>query len=147
MFADDPFDFTAKPKRKFRPNKDIDGSGFTNDVRADRALEALDAWAAGYKVDEDTYRDLLNDLMHLCDRDNLDFAKLLSMARRTYEDESGNRIEWITGDEDTQQKLRGLCSESLLTLGELPTTVRSMGIHNLIERLREALAKSKGGAK
>lgn len=98
MFADDPFDFTAKPKRKFQPSKDIDGSGFTNARRAERAVNALAAWAEGYKVDEDSYRDLLNDLMHLCDRENLDFAKLLSMARRTYEDESGNTIEWITGE-------------------------------------------------
>lgn len=97
----DPFDCTAKPKRKFRPNKDIDHSGFTNDVRADRAEQALMAYRGGDRPDESHWRDFLSDFMHLCDRENLDFARVLSWARRAYEDESGNTIEWITGEEVT----------------------------------------------
>jgi len=76
----------VKPKRfRFRPNKDIDGNGNTNDIRADRGLEAAQiyAMAAGYRrIDAVKYgleaviQDLVCDLGHLCDREGLDIEAI-----------------------------------------------------------------------
>jgi hypothetical protein len=52
---------------KFRPNRDLDGNGNTNLVRASRASAALDAYIANDRKDISHLQDLLCDLMHLAD--------------------------------------------------------------------------------
>lgn len=76
--------------RPFNPDCDVDECGITNGDRAERAERAVIEWL-GTDGKDDTYRthiqDLLCDLMHLCDRDRLDFNSILDMARRCQEDE------------------------------------------------------------
>jgi hypothetical protein len=77
-----------KPKRRrWRPNRDIDRSGWTNERRAERAAEALSTFMGSDHPDESHLPDLLCNLMHLCDRDQRNFDDLLAHARRGYEDE------------------------------------------------------------
>ena len=68
----------------------------TNDDRAEWAGEALRAFARktrqlkGDRWDDDLENvvgDLLCDLMHLCDRDGVDFARVLKNARGNYKEE------------------------------------------------------------
>lgn len=57
-----------------------------NDERADRADEALTTYCFEYG-EELQVRDLLCDLMHLCDRDDIDFDHELEMAEQFYGEE------------------------------------------------------------
>lgn len=75
----------------FKPNRDIDGNGNTNAVRAGRAEVAVKAYAttAGYRDenDESCPQDMLCDLMHYCDREKIDFSKLQADAHSCYIEE------------------------------------------------------------
>ena len=78
----------------FRPKRDADGNGQTNDVRADRAERAVWAFArdGGYRAEEaatgrEPMQDLLCDLMHLADRRGEDFIDMLSSATNSYMEE------------------------------------------------------------
>ena len=62
----------------------------TNGRRADRAEDAVMAWMADDRPDptyDTAVQDLLNDLMHLCDREQIDFDHALQWARSNYEEE------------------------------------------------------------
>ena len=77
---------------KFKPNRDVDKNGNTNEVRANRATQALLEYKAegGYPdsdSNEDCLADLLCDLMHVCDRDELDFSEAMRSAELNYEAE------------------------------------------------------------
>jgi hypothetical protein len=76
---------------KFHPNMDIDGSDHTNGDRADRGFAAVMAYIehTGDQPDECHFRDLLNDLMHLADREGIDFDESMRVARSSYEQEAG----------------------------------------------------------
>lgn len=88
----------AKEKQwagKFRPNRDMDHNGNTNDARADRAELAVNAYGEGNYgdiLDPCVIQDLLCDLMHYCDRragelDDETFGAMLESARSCYEEE------------------------------------------------------------
>lgn len=83
---------------KFRPKRDLDENGQTNEVRANRALKALRVYQeeAGYthpKAFEDPYvmQDFMTDLMHLRDKMSktygVSFEELLESARSHYMEE------------------------------------------------------------
>ena len=75
---------------KFRPNRDVDGNGRTNGVRADRAMQAVEAWLGEDRPDDapDTHiQDLLCDLHHLCDREGLNLDQLFAEGKSCYMDE------------------------------------------------------------
>lgn len=75
-------------RTKFRPNRDVDKCGRTNNDRANRAAVALITHREGEPVDEADLRDLLANLMHMCDRDGTwDFEAELRSAARNYRDE------------------------------------------------------------
>lgn len=80
----------AKPF-KFRPKRDIDGSGNTNKIRAERAMKGMLAYATagGYSsVDNPCLlQDLLCDLAHMADQKQLDMASALEMGIRCYMEE------------------------------------------------------------
>lgn len=65
----------------------------TNEARAERAHRAMDTycWALegrDFRYDEDDIRDLLADLMHLCDlQTGIDFEANLRIARDNFEAE------------------------------------------------------------
>lgn len=64
----------------------------TNDDRAYWASEALDTFRRLTAPNEDTptlLRDLLANLMHLADKEGIDFAHELNMATMHYEAEAG----------------------------------------------------------
>lgn len=71
----------------------------TNLDRSTWADAALDAYARLTRTipeDSDTeelVRDLLTDLMHLCDRDGVDFAQELEYARGNYQEEMDEEAE------------------------------------------------------
>lgn len=75
----------------------------TNDLRAEWADEAVYAFAAvTHAADEEELDtlvgDLLCDLMHLCDRDGLDFAALLERAQTHYAAEVADEEGLESGD-------------------------------------------------
>lgn len=80
---------------KFRPNRACDGPGAPiNDERADWAEIAVVAFAAEIftapkeqSVHDESVQDLLTDMMHLCDREKIDFSECLRMAAVNYEEE------------------------------------------------------------
>jgi hypothetical protein len=57
------------------------------EMRATRAQAALDAWYEAGGDEPDLVRDLLADLMHLCDQRDIDFDHEVEMARAFYSDE------------------------------------------------------------
>lgn len=61
----------------------------TNDERADKALDALAHYAdiCNDRVDGTDVVDLLTDLMHLCDREEVDFDMALRDAQMNFEAE------------------------------------------------------------
>lgn len=82
----------STPRHKFRPQRDCDRNGNTNSVRADRAMQAVQAYrkAGGYKATDDNeepMHDLLNDMMHLADKLGLDFEAMLKSATSSYTEE------------------------------------------------------------
>jgi hypothetical protein len=79
----------VKTTFKFDENKRDVPDGLTNGVRAEQAecgvLAASDARGeSGQEVCEDAIRDLLSDLGHLCDREGLDFVKLVETAKKDW---------------------------------------------------------------
>lgn len=64
---------------------------YSNDDRADRAQAAINAFCdhTGDQPDESHFRDLLCDMMHLAQRDGLDFADQLRCAVSNFEEEGG----------------------------------------------------------
>jgi hypothetical protein len=72
----------------WNPDRNVEAgtrSGMTNARRAERVEMALRTYP-----DEDldiNAQDLLADLMHLCDRDEIDFNELLLIARSRHDEE------------------------------------------------------------
>lgn len=62
-----------------------------NDRRIRMATESLGVY--GKEVDETYVCDLLTDLMHWCDHNDVDFAGALSMARYHHEEETKDELE------------------------------------------------------
>lgn len=76
---------------EFRPDRDCDGNGNTNAVRAERADRAVKAYGKGNYRDLDdpcVIQDLICDLMHLCDREEIDSDELINDARSCYQEEA-----------------------------------------------------------
>lgn len=74
---------------KFKENKRTDPNGRWNGQRAEGAAFAVAAafrarGEAGQVVSEDGIRDLLADLGHLCDREGLDFVKIVATATKDW---------------------------------------------------------------
>ena len=63
--------------------------GMCNRWRADRAADAIAAYwgKQGYEESETMFKDLLNDLLHWCDGQGLNFDDVLERARRSYLEE------------------------------------------------------------
>jgi len=59
-----------------------------NEMRSSRAEAALAAWHEAGGDEPDLIRDLLADLMHLCDERGADFDYEVEMARAFYGDET-----------------------------------------------------------
>lgn len=81
-------------QHKFRPQWDCDENGQTNADRAERGAKALLTYNEVARVCEtddpfEAYhiQDLLCDLMHLCDREKVDFHETLGYADACYEEE------------------------------------------------------------
>jgi hypothetical protein len=65
-----------------------------NDDRAEWAAAALRHFQCTTGTDyDDAIVDLLSDLMHWCDRNELDFEASMSIARMHYEAETGSGAE------------------------------------------------------
>jgi hypothetical protein len=80
--------------RQIPPNPDG-----RNGERAEWAFVAIEAFENRTNCDrEDAISDLLTDLMHWCDRHNVDFKQEMRRARGMYEDETD-------GDEEAAQNL------------------------------------------
>ena len=79
------------PKFKFKPNKCVDGDGCpSNATRAAWAEAGLCAFlvATGEPNDgdnRDSIGDLIADLLHLCDRIDVDATAVLAAARHNWE--------------------------------------------------------------
>jgi hypothetical protein len=72
----------------FNANKTDDGSDLTNGQRAQNAADCLKHVFDFDENDKDTaVSDLLANLMHLCDRENVDFADCLRRADNNYQAE------------------------------------------------------------
>jgi len=76
---------------KHNPNKAIDNGGPTNGMRAYHAAgavrEACKLRGEHPAVDEDGIKDLFCDLMHLCDREELDAREICRWAHARWEEE------------------------------------------------------------
>jgi len=64
----------------------------TNETRADRIDTVMQAYCLtldnrDFDGDEDDVKDLLTDLMHFCERAEIDFEENLRVARSNYEHE------------------------------------------------------------
>ncbi len=74
----------------FEPDKEVGGR--TNGDRATAAEVAVRYYREFMHLDGeplyDCVQDLLSDLMHLCDREDIDFSEALSSAVMNYEHES-----------------------------------------------------------
>lgn len=77
-----------KQKFKFDPAKRDDPDGPTNGHRAEQAEMGVEAAnrhrGEPVQIDEDGIRDLLADLGHLCDREGLDFVKIVATATKDW---------------------------------------------------------------
>ena len=76
----------------FHPNKKVASDGLpsdrTNNQKADAAANALDAYGDGFSdPDDGTFSVLLADLMHYCDREDMDFDHELAKARMHHDAE------------------------------------------------------------
>ena len=82
-------DLTPAPF-KFRESRQTDGDGPANGQRAKWANCGVVGFllASGelepIRIDEDSVRDLLADLGHLCDREGLDFPAIVNAAKRDW---------------------------------------------------------------
>lgn len=82
----------ATKKFKFKPRKDIDGSGVNNGYRANKAEELCrESVLNNPKSKDDTedyfVSDMLSDCFHLCDKKGWDVEELIDRAKRQWEDE------------------------------------------------------------
>ena len=81
----------ATKKFGFRADHSVDGDGPTNAKRAAWAEAGVRAFlkASGETeaVDEDSIRDLMADLLHLCDREGVDAQAAVDWALRRWEEE------------------------------------------------------------
>lgn len=84
---------TTKEKPfKFDKDKRVDGpDSCSNGERAERAYRTLLVYCQhmgdGTKPDDEGLRDLLSDLMHLCDEMGMDLDEALALARNNWEAE------------------------------------------------------------
>lgn len=76
-------------QRQFHPEQVVDQAGMTNAARAVKVDAALSAYRGGERPDDSHYYDFLSDFMHYCDRERLDFEKLLALARSANDAERG----------------------------------------------------------
>ena len=78
-------------KFKFRPRHRCDGDGPTNAKRAAWAEAGVHGFLAATGepdvINEDSIKDVLADLLHLCDREGVDGHKLLRTAKHDWEHE------------------------------------------------------------
>jgi hypothetical protein len=77
-------------KFEFRPNKDIDHISQTNEVRANRAEQAIREGFEIHMKDElesVNAADLVGDIFHLCDRNMWDVDEVIRMATSNWKDE------------------------------------------------------------
>jgi hypothetical protein len=90
---DDQFVFDKQHKQKktrFKADKrdDDDPDSPTNGDRAKHAEKALDRFlistGESRTIDEDAVRDLMADLLHFCDRQDIPGAKIMATARRDW---------------------------------------------------------------
>ena len=84
--------------RIWNPDFDLDGTGITNEKRAQWAERAV----AGYENakcpcmrsdPESCIQDLLTDLRHLCDREDVDWDRMLRMVDIHHSEERGPQRE------------------------------------------------------
>jgi len=76
----------------YDPDKCTFNGGRTNEQRAAGAEDGVQAahqarGEYGQIISEDGIRDLLADLGHLCDREGLDFVKIISAAKKDWRSE------------------------------------------------------------
>lgn len=105
--------------RPFDPDRNIDGEDYAidNGYRAERAEKALVAYRGTDRPDESHYQDLICDLMHLCDRNSIDFDEALRRAVFGYSEESGNEVSLPKIAEDAENQ-RTECLEKAATPSE-----------------------------
>lgn len=93
---DDEFVWQVEAKKKgfqFKPDKlDADGgSSMTNGHRAENAEFGVEAACLSRgehpSVDEDSIRDIMADICHLCDREGLNPVRIFKTARRDWQAE------------------------------------------------------------
>jgi hypothetical protein len=77
---------------RFNSDKDVDGTGINNGVRAGWAYDALLEYHRrtgddNGKPDESTFQNLICNLMHLADRDGYDMVGAIKFAVGCYMDE------------------------------------------------------------
>ena len=77
-----------KPFKFDATKRDFPGDGSSNGERAEVAAAAVEAASRArheaVTIDEDSVRDLLADLGHLCDREGFDFVKLFETAKKDW---------------------------------------------------------------
>lgn len=77
-----------RKKFTFSANKCEFTGGLTNGHRAEQAEMGVEAAnrhrGEPVRIDEDGIRDLLADLGHLCDREGLDFVKIVTTATKDW---------------------------------------------------------------
>jgi len=76
-------------KFKFKENKRNIPDGLWNGKRAEQAESAVEAACnargeTGQHANEDTIRDLLADLGHLCDKRGLNFVTIINTAKKDW---------------------------------------------------------------
>jgi hypothetical protein len=80
----------AMNKFAFKPSKDIDKAGQTNEVRSRRADQAI---RDGFKIRGKDELDLVNasgllsDIFHLCDCNGWNVTKVIRIAKANWQDE------------------------------------------------------------
>ena len=76
---------------KFDPAKCECGTGCNNGQRAGNAEFGVEAASRSrgetVHIDEDSIRDLIADLGHLCDREGLTFGEIIKLAKNDWEAE------------------------------------------------------------
>lgn len=78
-----------KHLKGWRGNKDVDGTGITNDDRVERAEVAIAAYRAhaGDMEDESHGRDLITDLCHYFASNGIDYRTQIDWALSSFEEE------------------------------------------------------------
>ena len=77
-----------KPFKFDATKRDFPGDGSNNGQRAEVAAAAVEAASRArheaVTIDEDSVRDLLADLGHLCDREGIDFPTIINTAKKDW---------------------------------------------------------------